>query len=170
MFCCFTGHRPQSFLNGCEDSAYIINLKTAISKVIEIAVNDGFFDFYTGMALGIDTFAAEEVLKKRENDCRINLHAAIPFEMQANSWNEKDRERYYKILEKCESITYVSRHYYRGCMQQRNKFMVDNSERVIAVWNGENKGGTAFTVKYASKQKKEIHLIRLADLSFDIFK
>ncbi len=169
MFCCFTGHRPQSLLDSREDSEYIINLKNAISLEIEKAISDGFFDFYTGMAQGIDTFAAEEVLKKQEKDNRIKLHAAIPCEMQANSWNKKDKERYQRILDKCESITYVSRHYYRGCMQQRNKFMVDNSERIIAVWNGENTGGTAFTIKYATKNGKEIHLIRLADLSVDVF-
>ena len=50
-------------------------------------------------------------------------------------------------------------------MMDRTKFMVDNSERVIAVWNGENTGGTAFTIKYASKQGKEIYLIRSSDLS-----
>lgn len=168
MFCCFTGHRPQSLLNDCENSEYIKNLKNVIAKQIDNAVNDGFFDFYTGMAQGTDTFAAEEVLKRAENDKRIKLHAAIPCEMQANSWSETDKARYREILDRCESITYVSRHYYRGCMQQRNKFMVDNSERVIAVWNGENTGGTAFTVKYASRKGKEIHLIRTEDLSVAI--
>lgn len=165
MFCCFTGHRPQSFTENNEKSEYIIKLKSEIALQIDKAVKDGFFDFYTGMAQGTDTFAAEEVLKKQQKDTRVKLHAAIPCEMQANSWNEKDKKRYEEILEKCESVTYVSRHYYRGCMQQRNKFMVDNSERVIAVWNGENAGGTAFTVKYASKQGKEIYLIRSGDLT-----
>ncbi len=168
MFCCFTGHRPKSLPDCNEDSEYIINLKNAISLQIEMAIDDGFFNFYTGMAQGIDTFAAEEVLKKREKDERIKLHAAIPCESQANSWDEKDKERYKRILNECETITYVSRHYYRGCMQQRNKFMVDNSKRVIAVWNGENTGGTAFTIKYAKRQGKEICLIRSNDLTFSI--
>ncbi|MBR1970730.1 MAG: DUF1273 family protein [Clostridia bacterium] len=165
MFCCFTGHRPQSLLEKSEGSEYIIKLKNQISLQIEKAIEDGFYDFYTGMAQGTDTFAAEEVLKKQQNDNRVKLHAAIPCEMQANSWNEKEKERYKRILEKCESVIYVSRNYYRGCMQQRNKFMVDNSERVIAVWNGENAGGTAFTIKYASRQGKEIYLISSNDLT-----
>lgn len=85
MFCCFTGHRPQNLPENNEKSEYIVDLKETIAMQIEKAVNNGFFDFYTGMAQGIDTYAAEEVLKQRENDSRIKLHAAIPCEVQANS-------------------------------------------------------------------------------------
>ena len=37
--------------------------------------------------------------------------------------------------------------------------MVDNSDVLIAIYNGEPKGGTAYTVNYAQKQGKEITII-----------
>ena len=43
-------------------------------------------------------------------------------------------------------------------MNLRNKYMVDNSDLLLAVWNGK-KGGTANTVKYARKKEKEVVII-----------
>ena len=40
------------------------------------------------------------------------------------------------------------------CFQIRNRFMVDNSERVIAAYNGES-GGTRNTVLYAKDNDVE---------------
>ncbi|PAD70641.1 hypothetical protein CHH83_02225 [Bacillus sp. 7586-K] len=44
-------------------------------------------------------------------------------------------------------------------MQKRNEWMVDNSDYVIAVWDG-TKGGTGNCVKYAQKQNKYITTIK----------
>ena len=43
-------------------------------------------------------------------------------------------------------------------MMKRNKYMVDKSDIVVAVWNG-SKGGTANTVKYAKQSGKTIKQI-----------
>ena len=43
-------------------------------------------------------------------------------------------------------------------MQKRNKYMVDNSQYVIAVWDG-SKSGTFNTLKYARKLKRNIMVI-----------
>ena len=43
-------------------------------------------------------------------------------------------------------------------MQKRNEYMVDNSDYVIAVWNGKP-SGTENTVKYANKKNKVVLLV-----------
>lgn len=54
------------------------------------------------------------------------------------------------ILQGADYTTTVSDHYFRACYQRRNEFMVDHSNLVIAVWNGE-KSGTKNTIDYAIK-------------------
>lgn len=54
------------------------------------------------------------------------------------------------ILQGADYATTVSDHYFRACYQRRNEFMVDHSNLVIAVWNGE-KSGTKNTIDYAIK-------------------
>ena len=38
----------------------------------------------------------------------------------------------------------------------RNKYMVDKADLIIAVWNGSIEGGTAACVKYAKQKRKPI--------------
>ena len=45
-------------------------------------------------------------------------------------------------------------------MQKRNKYMVDNSDLIIAVFNG-NSGGTKQTNDYAKSKNIEIIIIKL---------
>ena len=58
----------------------------------------------------------------------------------------------------------VSDKYFNGCLFKRNIYMVDKSDLVIAVFNGEKKGGTFYTLSYAEKQGKIIEIIDLREL------
>lgn len=46
-------------------------------------------------------------------------------------------------------------------MLKRNRYMVDKSDIVIAVFYGIEKGGTWHTINYAQKNKKLIEFINL---------
>lgn len=165
MYCCFTGHRPEHLPGSSkEDSENRIKLKKALAEAIDTAIEDGYTDFYCGMARGIDTYAAEAIIEKIKKGSNIRLHAALPCPEQDLHWSEADKARYENLLEFTSSKIIISPMYTKTCMLSRNRFMVDNSQRVIAVWNGSFRGGTAYTVRYAKKENKEIYLIRPADL------
>ena len=169
MYCCFTGHRPEQLpWKANEDNSRCIELKNVLSLVIDSCIEDGYYNFYCGMARGIDTYAAEIIIEKKKVYKDIMLHAVLPCPDQDVGWIETDRLRYKDLLRQCDSKTLVSPFYTETCMLARNRYMIDNSQRLIAVWNGYFRGGTAYTVRYAKKQEKEIHLIRLKDLSFSI--
>ena len=48
-------------------------------------------------------------------------------------------------------------------MLRRNRYMVDRSVRLIAVYNGVPKGGTFQTLQYAMKKGLSIHILDLED-------
>ena len=149
---CFTGHRPEK-LNIAE-----IEVKDRLRKAIQQSIRDGFTTFISGMARGVDMWAAEIVLEERENNDNIKLICASPFEGFEKSWSFNERQRYNYILQNADYIKYVCSHYSRQCFQIRNVWMVDHSARVIAVYNGES-GGTRNTIKYALNNSIEIHNI-----------
>lgn len=63
------------------------------------------------------------------------------------------------MLNKADRLTLVTNEEYAPyLMQKRNEYMVDLSDKVIAVWNGKS-GGTANCVKYAKTVDKPIMLI-----------
>ncbi len=169
MYCCFTGHRPENLpWKSNEKDARCQKLKSVLFSLIEEAINGGYTDFYCGMARGIDTYAAEAVIELSAKYPSVKLHAVLPCPDQSEKWSAIDRERYEKLLEKTSSQTLISPFYTNTCMLTRNRYMVDNSERLIAVWNGNFRGGTAYTARYAKAEKKEVYLVRPLDSTFKI--
>lgn len=156
--CCFTGHRP-SKIGYPENSEQGTALKNRIASEILGLINDhGVKHFISGMALGIDTYAAETVLKFREIYPDITLECALPCRSQSKKWSAGNRKRYDEILSKADKITVLHEYYSYICMKDRDKYMVDNSDIVLAVWNGSS-GGTAFTVSYAREKGRELIII-----------
>lgn len=165
MFCCFTGHRPKQLTWGKNEAhSDCIKAKALIEEAINEAIKDGYTDFYCGMALGADTYFAECIIKIKKNGEDIRLHAAIPCPQQEESWSKENIKRYNEILCQCDSKTIINPIYTRTCMLSRNRFMVENSMRVIALWNGEFNGGTGYTVRYAQSKKRELCIIRSDEL------
>lgn len=143
--CCFTGHRPHK-LNHPE-SVVIESLEECIRQ----AIIDGFVTFISGMAWGVDIWAAEIVLQLKQEGYPIRLVAAVPYEGFEKNWDDSWKERYRAILAQADIVKIICPHYHRGCFQIRNEWMVDCSARLIAAYTGEA-GGTKNTVDYASRK------------------
>ena len=158
--CCFTGHRPQSLpFRFDEQDSRCLRLKQVLRKEIERQIiEEGVTHFISGMAIGVDMYAAEIVLDLKRKYPQITLEAAIPCETQAVKWTVPLRERYYDIAARCDKETMLQRHYTPECMHKRNHYMVDAADTIIAVWNG-SPSGTGKTVQYAADQGKTIVII-----------
>ena len=77
---------------------------------------------------------------------------------QELKWNINQQKRYKKILKKCDEQIVLYSHYTPTCMNDRNKFMIDNSNFVIACYNG-SPSGTRNTLLYAKKKGCKIRII-----------
>ena len=76
---------------------------------------------------------------------------ARPCPTQADGWSEAQRSRYREILRRCDYETMVQQSYTPGCMQRRNRYMVDHASLLIAVNDGL-RGGTRSTIEYAFRR------------------
>ena len=150
--CCFTGHRPDKLPWGeREEDPRCLRLKERLVQAVEDAYISGCRHFICGMARGCDLYFAEAVLSLREARGDVSLEAAVPCPSQANSWPRADQVRRRRILAACDLETLVQDHYSPGCMSRRNRYMVDHSAMVIAVYDGAP-GGTRQTLEYAIRQ------------------
>ena len=96
---------------------------------------------------GVDAF--------RQAHPEVTLEATVPCPGQADNWGRELRERYVRLLEACDLETLVQSRYSPSCMQRRDRYMVDRSSLLIAVYNG-TPGGTRYTVQYAMSQGIDI--------------
>ena len=162
--CCCTGHRPNGFtFDYFKDEEKRNAYLTALQSKIVFAVEQGATQFISGMSLGVDLDFAEIILKLKAK-FPITLECAMPYPDYFVRWSFEDEKRNYEILKSADKVTLVSDRYFNGCLFKRNRYMVDKSDLVIAVFNGEKKGGTFYTLSYAEKQGKHIQIIDLREL------
>ena len=160
--CCFTGHRPDKLPWGTNEwDRRCLALKEQIRLALERAYEEGYRHFISGMARGSDLYFAEGVLALRARYPDVRLECARPCESQSDRWPEGVRRRYDAILERCDYETMVQHTYDRGCMMRRNRYMVDHASRIISVYDGVPKGGTAQTLAYALRRGLTTDIIPL---------
>lgn len=147
---CVTGHREI-------DIDKIDKIKESLQYWIKNSIEKGYTNFISGFAIGVDLIFAELVIKEKENNPNITLEAAIPYAKRMNTYDKKFQE----LIKKADKITICNQEYTSECFFVRNRYMVDESDIVIAVWNGQKKGGTFYTINYAKKQNKTIHIIHI---------
>lgn len=151
---CFTGHRPDKLGGYDKRTPLKMEIQRQMLNHIMNAYDVGYRNFISGMALGTDTYGAILVLGLQKQYPEMNLITAIPFEGQERMWKEKDQKLFRYIRHFSDKDVIVcDGGYHVSKMQTRNKWMVDNSGAVLAVWDG-SKGGTANCVRYAKSQHK----------------
>lgn len=157
---CFTGKRPAGMPWKYDESDFrCAALKARLEAEILQAVEDGYRHFITGMAQGADTWAGEIILKLRKDAVPdLYLEAAVPYPLQPKKWPDADQTRYFNLLFDCNKRTLCSQSYFDGCFHVRNRYMVDEAERVIAVYDGSG-GGTGYTIKYAQSRGRDVRII-----------
>lgn len=148
--CCVTGHR-----NIPTDKVELI--KTKLREEIEKAIADGFTMFITVMAEGVDLIFAELVIEQKEKHPHLLLEAAIPYRNRIKTTDPLFR----KCVEGCNGIKVQQEEYSSDCFMNRNRYMVALSSRIIAVYDGREKGGTLFTMRYAHAMEREVREIRI---------
>ena len=153
--CCVTGHRdlPQKEIG---------RVKAALRREIDSAVADGFTRFMSGFADGVDQYFAEIVLEMRKSNPALELVAVIPYQKRLD--NLRQKKWTYEMLEACADVVVIREEYQPSVYSHRNRYMVEHSDRVIAVYDGREKGGTAGTIRFTHTLKKELREIPAGEI------
>lgn len=146
--CCFTGHRdiPQT---------EYINIYEKTKREIINLINKGVEYFIVGGAVGFDTLAATILFDLKQSFSNIKIIVAVPYKAQAKYFSKKDFIIYNEILSLADQTVILSENYYRGCLHNRNRFMVDKSSYIISYLR-KTSGGTFYTTDYARKKGLQI--------------
>ena len=142
--CCFTGHRR------VPDEDFSLVSQSLRREILRLIREEGIVRFLSGGALGFDTLAAEAVLEIAADYPNVSLVIVQPCADQARSWNVDDVRRYGEIMRRANEVVTLAPTYRPGCMQARNRYLVENSS-VCVCYLTERSGGTAYTVRYAER-------------------
>lgn len=162
----FTGYRSHKLPFGRNlNDPIAIALRNALYKEYErLIVDHGFRFFLTGGAEGSDLMAAEVILelKKEYKFHHLGHFLCLPCINHDKKWCREDRLRLEAIKDRSHIIYVSNEEYTPGCMQERNKYMVDTACVLLSVFDGK-KGGTNNTIEYARKCARKIITFRPAN-------
>lgn len=137
-----TGHRPDK-LGGYSESVFLQYVQRAKDELI-------FYNptrVITGMALGWDQAVAQACI-----ELDIPFDAYLPCSQQDKKWGAYSKQKYKALLAKAASIKVITPDpipmSISSAMFARNQAIVKDSDRLLALFNGEP-GGTKNTVNYA---------------------
>lgn len=146
--CAFTGHRDMT-------SREMDEILPALTFAIEQLLEKGVTAFLVGGAIGFDTLAAIQLLNLRQIHPQIRLYLAIPCRGQDDRWNNTQKSLYARIRRDADGEFILAEHYFRGCMQKRNAFMIEHSAHLIAYVKRAN-GGSAQTLALALRRGRSV--------------
>ncbi len=149
--CCFTGHRNLPL----SEREQILSVLT---EKIEELISAGIAVFINGGALGFDTLSALAVLGLKNKYPNIKLKIYAPHKEQALRWSEENKSIYQYILSRADEVKILAPYNYTGCMHERNRRMVDDSDCVIA-YVKKSSGGSYYTAAYAESKDKKVYYI-----------
>ena len=152
---CFSGHRDISINDTEKVAGYV-------ADAIATLYSNGYRVFFCGGARGFDTIAAREVIRFRTAHSDVRLIIAVPCVSQADKWPEDEQTLYRTILDDADEVITLSEKYYNGCMQRRNRFMVDHSSLCLC-YLIRFKGGTWSTVRYALHEGLTVRNLAMRD-------
>ena len=149
MIYCATGHRPDK-LGGYNYQAESKLSRFAVQVLQNVRPKPEVI--YSGMALGWD-----QAICYACNKVQIPYVSVLPYNKFGSSWPQESQDRLSELLRLAKERVYVhdTDEYRVWYMQDRNEWMVNNAEVVLALWNGSD-GGTKNCIKYAEKVNKPV--------------
>jgi uncharacterized phage-like protein YoqJ len=151
--CCFTGHRPPKLSRPVDD------IKVDLENEILASIDKGYTTFITGMACGTDIWAGNIVVRLKDRFPDLRLIAAVPFPAFPDGWEPVWRKKYETLLEKADLVKVISPEYHDAVYALRNRWMIDHSAKLIAVYNGRP-GGTGNTIRYARDTQRIVRCLK----------
>lgn len=149
-----TGHRPHPNLGGYDipNPTYLKIYNALLENFKELNPEC----IVSGMAQGTDQWAVKAAI-----ELGIPFIAAVPCDGHESMWPEESKKEYHRLLSLAQNVVVVSPGPYGyvrvgnknvNKMHIRNQWIIDNSDELLAVWNGYRQGGTFSAVRMAEKK------------------
>ena len=151
--CVITGHRPTRFkFKYNEKDKRCQRIKKCLQEQLIRLYNQGVRCFWVGGAMGADMWAAEILLRMKEQTMYqdVELCLALPFEGYDAGWDDWHRKRMGFIRKYAEKVLILCETPSSESYKKRNYYMVEQAGYMIAVYdNAHNmRSGTQQAVNY----------------------
>jgi hypothetical protein len=137
--CCVTGQENIPFER---DTIVKYRLRLEILRAIE----ERYTKFISGFSSEAELYLAELIIEMKKSNPNLILEAALYTYYDTR----KQAEKFYELLNACDiKKVHINRHYY----------IAEQSERIIAVYGGNEKSDTWNVIQQAMRLKRDIYIL-----------
>lgn len=157
--CACAGLEPDDLPFGSDETdKRCILLKKRLCRCLkDLIVQEGVRHFISDMTRGFGTLFVETVLALRDEMYpQITVEAALPYETQAEDWSEAQRDRYFALVERCDTETMLQTAYTPQSAERCARYLVERCDYLVAVRAG---GGEQSIVRRARQCGKTVRYV-----------
>jgi len=136
-----------------EEERPVLEIKKKILGLLESLIYEGYEEFWVNCEYGIPLWTAELICAMKK-DYDLKLHIAVPYEEQSTNWFEEQRDRYFSLHQKADSVKFVNTQFHSGCYQEAEQYMLMQSNVLCLLGTPQNH---SHIIKIANKMKKAIY-------------
>lgn len=146
-----TGHRPERLGYSELDLCITPEWRNLINWLKDKIIEEYITDVYCGMASGCDIAYGIAAVELQNEMVPVKLHCILPCKdyNSSNPWFG-DLKKY------ADEWVELSDTFYKGCDNVRDQYMVDHSDKLIAIWDEIKSGGVWSTIRKAQKKRIDI--------------
>lgn len=158
MVCCVIGNKIK---RNTLDMHREMMLRSALWDELEKLIYEDYSCFLCGIKEGLEIDMASHLayLKKVEYQ-HISLEIVLSRKADTQNWDGDYYSKYVDAKSECDKTTVISPVYCKKAMEMRNRYMIDQSDLVLVIWNGIKKGDIWNAIQYAQSKGKNILLMK----------
>jgi uncharacterized phage-like protein YoqJ len=147
-------------------------IKKVLNKRLTELIEQGLQWVLISGQTGVELWAAECVIKLKEEYKDIKLGVLTPFLNQENKWKTETQDIYKEILAQADYVDAISKKEYEnpGQLKAKNQFLINKSDGLLVLYDEDKEGSPIYYLNEANKKKKggsyEILFITPMDIQF----
>ncbi|AJD91262.1 hypothetical protein JMA_19450 [Jeotgalibacillus malaysiensis] len=167
-----SGYRSHEIGIFKSDDPAVRIIKKALRQRLDPLIDEGLEWIIVSGGLGVEQWAAEEVIEMKDDYPHIQLAIITPFLNQQEKWNETNQEKYQKLLRSADFTASVSNQPYKDPSQFKNRddLLLKKADGLLLVYDEEKEGSPGFLLRkakdYTENHPLEILLINFQDLQW----
>lgn len=149
--CCIVGHRD------VEKDYLLKEVMPTLENSLANVVKEGYNTFYVAFSSAVNILTAGKIIELREENPELCLFAVFPYPNKIKDLTKAESE----TLHKANSVLFSGEKYNRRSYINVNRYIIEKTRKLIALYDGRNRGSTFEAIRYASLLRKDIELIRI---------
>ena len=140
------------------------DIRKWITRKIMHSCNDSYSVFLVDMERGIGLWAAEEILRFREEWHEdVTLVCIVPYRYIERDWSEEEQRKFRELLSQADQVRYLSSGKKKTSLPDCGRWMADHSKRAVPFRDGKHIP-TEEMICYAKKNRIFVDYTDITDL------